>query len=130
MSQPPPPTTASSSRNRNMAILALVIGLIIGLASGIFLSVIFNLPTTIHTEASSQVQVSGTVRQTQNGVIKFTNLWGTISTSASITSGTYSISLVGGQSYRVYIFHLGFNYSSYEYSLYVPLGVTTFTGNF
>ncbi len=77
---------------------------------------------------SNQVQVSGTVSITQTGTIQFTNLVGTIESSVPITNGKYSILLVGGQSYHVYVSIPGAYGSSY--TLYVPLGVTTFTANF
>jgi hypothetical protein len=91
-------------------------------------SVIFNLPNSFHTGVgvNNQVQVSGTVSITQTGTIEFRNLNGTIDSSVPITSGEYSVLVVGGQSYNVYV-HYGYGYS---YSLYVPLGVTTFTANF
>jgi hypothetical protein len=78
----------------------------------------------------NQVQVSGTVSETQSGTIEFRNYYGNITSSVPITNGRYSILLVGGQSYDVYIYLADeLDYSYYGYS-YVPVGVTTFTANF
>ena len=120
-----------------------VIGLVIGLALGIFISVILNLPNVIlPTQSgvgmSNQVQVSGTVQVTQTGTIYFLQTpWDsfieneTIRTSSPIVDGKYSVLLVGGKSYDIFID----DYPSYwdedpDYVLYVPAGVTTFTADF
>jgi hypothetical protein len=125
---PVPPK--SSGGNRSVWIVALVIGLVIGLVLGIFVSAFFNLSSPVRTGAgvNNQVQVSGTVSVTQTGTIEFNSLNGTIRTSASITNVGYSVLLVGGQSYTVYVYSS--NGPNGYYSLYVPLGVTTFIANF
>jgi len=88
-------------------------------------STLQNLLNMSGAGVSNQVQVSGNVSITQTGTIQFTSLDTTVESSAPITNGKYSILLVGGQSYHVYVLR---PYTIY--SLYVPLGVTTFTGNF
>lgn len=113
-------------------IIGTAVGIVIGLALGIFVSIIFNLPSSFHTGAGigNQVQVSGKVSETQNGTIKFVSLNRTIVTNVPITSGKYSVLLVGGTSYDVYVYLSSTDYYDYDFSLYVPLGVTTFTANF
>ena len=66
---------------------------------------------------------------TQNGTILFVNLNKTVSTSGQITSGKYSVLLVGGQSYAVEAGDLA-GYPLGTYTIYIPLGVSTFTANF
>jgi hypothetical protein len=125
----------SPSRSRSIGIIALVIGLVIGLALGIFVSVLFNLPSSFHTEVrvDNQVQVSGSVSETRQGTIQFINWNETTNTRyahyAQITDGKYNVFLIGGQSYDVYV-GTGETGYSYEYSLYVPSNVTTYTANF
>jgi hypothetical protein len=112
-------------------IVGTAIGLVVGLALGIFISVILNLPNAIlptGTGTNNQVQVSGTVQKTQTGTIYFRNLNRTIETSAPIIDGKYSVLLVGGQSYDVYVNY--YSYSTPNYLLYVPSGVATFTADF
>jgi len=119
--------------DKKMIILvSIVFGLVVGLALGIFVSVVFNLPSSFHNGVgvNNQVQVSGTVSQTQNGTIKFISLNGSINTSVPIIKGGYSVLLIGGQSYNVFVYSFGAYSYSHSYSLYVPLGVTTFTANF
>jgi hypothetical protein len=125
---PSPTVPKGSHRTRNIGIATLIIGLIIGLALGVFVSVLFNLPSSFHTGAgvNNQVQVSGTVSEIQTGTIQFDNLNATIRTSGQIVNGHYSVLLVGGQSYSVTIY----NGSTYYYSKYIPLDVSTFTANF
>ena len=136
MTQPPPSVPESARRNRNKWIVALVIGLVIVLVLGTFIIVIFNLPNAVQKEVgvSNEVQVSGTVSETRLGTIQFINWNDTTNTRynhyASIMNEKYSILLVGGESYSVYIgepFETGYSYS---FSLYVPSNVTTFTVNF
>jgi hypothetical protein len=120
-------------RARKMGIATLVIGLIIGLVSGAFIGAIFLSSTMRGVGVNDQVQVSGTVNETQQGTIQFINWNETISTRyahyVQITGGEYSILLVSGQSYDVYI-GTGETGYSYEYSLYVPSNITTLTANF
>jgi hypothetical protein len=130
LTQQIPQSPESSSKNRSILIVALVIGLVVGLVLGVFISVVFNLPSSFHKGAgtNNQVQVSGSVQVTQSGTIGFDNLNRTIETSGIISNGEYSVLLVGGQSYDVYVYIPNDSYRTY--SLYVPLGVTTFTANF
>ena len=107
--------------------------MVVGLALGIFISAILNLPNVImptQTGAgmSNQVQVSGKVQVTQSGTVRFRNLNRTIDTSVPIANGEYSILLLGGDSYDVYVYWEG--RLQYSYWLYVPSGVTTFTADF
>lgn len=80
----------------------------------------------------NKVQVSGTVSVTQTGTIEFdtfvNNTTIRVRASGSIVNGSYSVPLVGGQSYNVTVSYG--EYSKQSYSIYVPLGVTTFTANF
>jgi hypothetical protein len=131
----PLPIPEHHHRDRSIWIVALVIGLIVGLALGIFTSVLFNFPSSFRTEvrANNQVQVSGTVNETRQGTIQFINWNETTNTRyahyAQITDGKYSILLVGGKSYDVYI-GTGETGYSYAFSLYVPSNINTFTANF
>lgn len=112
--------------------MGTVIGLVIGLVLGVFVSVIFNLPNSIHmgVGVASQVQVSGTVPNRTTGTLCFSNLNHTIETTALITNGEYSVLLVGGQSYEVFDTYFPPSGYSPDYNtFYVPLGVTTFTEN-
>jgi hypothetical protein len=114
--------------------MGTVIGLVVGLVLGIFVSVIFNLPNSIHTGVgvASQVQVSGTVPNRTTGTLCFRNSNKTIETTALITNGEYSVLLVGGQSYEIFYgsFPVSWSESHGDYNaFYVPLGVTTFTEN-
>jgi hypothetical protein len=109
------------------------IGLIVGLVLGILISVFFNLPSVISPTGvgiSNQVQVSGTVWDTQTGTIYFRNLNRTIETSAPIIDGKYSVLLIGGQSYEVYVNYYSSYSSDLDYTVYVPSGVTTFAADF
>jgi len=90
-----------------------------------------------HAVTYNQVQVSGAVSETQTGTIKFDNKEERaynksiplIESSVPIVNGQYSILLLGGHSYSVYIYLAGDAYYSYWGALYVPLGVTTFIAN-
>ncbi len=118
----------------NKIVIGTVIGLIAGLMLGVFMGVLITspsgiLPSKTGAGTNNQVQVSGTIEETGISSIEFTNLNGTISSSAPIINGVYSILLVGGQSYNVDLFEQYGN-EAYEFSLYVPLGVTTFAANF
>lgn len=119
--------------SKTAIVIGAVIGLVVGLALGVFVSILFNLPTSFHSGAgvNNQVQVSGTVyvwekTGTQTGTITFSSVNRTnpIDTSAPIINGQYTILLMGGRSYSVHVYGGGY------FSLYVPLGVTTFTANF
>lgn len=81
---------------------------------------------------NNQVQVSGTVQKTQTGTIYYRTANESIRTSSPITDGKYSVLLVGGQSYDIYIdvYHSDSYYYKPDFVLYVPLGVTTFTADF
>lgn len=119
-------------------VIGTVIGLVVGLALGVFVSAIFNLPTSFHTGAgvSNQVQVSGSVQSMTSGTLYFQNVNQTILTSATITNGQYSVLLIAGQSYNIYNYNpttfegvKGYSPSSYFNPFYMPLGVTTLTEN-
>jgi hypothetical protein len=86
---------------------------------------------------NNQVQVSGNISERLPSEIDFSsfaNINGSyIRTSCLITNGQYSVLLVGGQSYDIIVYWLEVGFTiptSSTYSLYVPLGVTTFTANF
>jgi hypothetical protein len=130
VTQQNPPPLRSSSRNRSIGIAALVIGLVIGLVLGIFISVFFNLPSAFHTGngVNNQVQVSGKIQETQTGSIYFYEI-GQVGRTSPIVNSQYSVILVGGNSYYANVYDSNGNFLGY-YSLYVPLGVTTFTANF
>jgi len=128
MTQPPLPK--SPHRNRNTGIAALLIGLVVGLALGIFISPTL-LPKQTGTGINNQVQVSGTVPN-RTTILCFSNLNHSIETTANIINGEYSVLLVGGQSYEVYNDHFPLSdpwYSPAYNQFYVPSGVTTFTEN-
>jgi hypothetical protein len=122
-------------------VIGTVIGLVIGLVLGIFVSVLFNLPSAFHTGVgvNNQVQVSGTVSETQSGTITFVNAQALgnssalkLTTSSLIVNGGYSVILIGGNSYIVHVSYTD-SYGRTEgndYTLYAPLGVTTYTANF
>jgi hypothetical protein len=127
--QTPPPPKSSNKNGRIVA--ALLIGLVVGLGIGI---VIGDVVLSTHSGAgtNNQVQVSGTISETQSGSVYFYNLAPrnqTISTTSPITNGQYSALLVGGQSYNVNIYD-STGYSKGSFTIYVPLGVSTFTANF
>jgi len=127
LTQQTPPPLENSSKNRSLGIALLVVGLVVGLVLGIFISPIIR-PTQSGAGTNNQVQVSGTVSESQTTIYFFSvNRTNPIDTSTPIVNGQYSILLLGGRSYNV-----GFYTSSYDaqYDLYVPLGVTTFTANF
>ena len=132
MTLPPPPKTPNIWKTLAIALLVVVIimGAIVGILSTNLLS------TNQGTGTNNQVQVSGTVPDRTSGTIYFSNLDGTIQTSASITNGKYSVLLVSGQSYTAsHISSVGhiidgtfYPYINYN-EFYVPSGVTTFTEN-
>jgi hypothetical protein len=127
----------NSRRNRNMWIVALVVGLVIGLGLGLIVSVVSILPRMTQEAilgfAINPVHVSGMVSVAQKGTISFVNDNETASTRynhhVQIVDGNYSIVLSGGYSYDVFI-GTGQTGYSYRFSLYVPLNVTTLTANF
>lgn len=125
----------SSRRNRNMWIVALAVGLVIGLGLGIIVSAGLIFPSMVQkvSFAINPVQVSGTVNETLRGTIQFINGNETASTRnnhyVQIAGGKYSILLSGGYSYTVLI-GTGETGYGYEFSLYVPSNVTAFTANF
>ena len=112
-----------------IAIVLIVVVIIMGAIVGVLLT---NLPSTNQgTETNNQVQVSGTVYETQFGKIEFTSTSAGVSTSVLIVDGKYNLVLRGGYSYNIAIYQSASSYySDWQYSLYVPTGVTTFTGNF
>jgi hypothetical protein len=118
-----------------------VVGLVIGLGLGVVISVVFDVPSMLNLNGSgkntgagtnNQVQMSGTVHTTQTGTIEFKEIYSSNNTnlqsSAPIEDGKYSVLLVGGKSYDVYVSADG--YGKGDYSIYVPEGVTIFTANF
>jgi hypothetical protein len=118
-----------------VAVASLVIGLVLGIA----ISVVFNLPSMINPSGAgigNQVQVSGTVRDTQTGTIYFLQLAkfyedDMIHSSSQIVNGRYSVVLVGGQSYDIFVnWYPDYSDEEPDYTLYVPEGVTTFTADF
>ena len=90
---------------------------------------------------NNQVQVSGKIQWTEIFRIEFVDARardydvynlpnGTIQTSAPVlTDHSYSVLLIGGLSYEVRLYSSA-TYRDYAFSLYVPLGVTTFTADF
>ncbi len=106
--------------------MGTVIGLIVGLVLGVFIGVMFISPSA---GTHNQVRVSGTIEETGINSIEFTNLNETISSSALIVNGVYSILLVGRQSYTVDLISQ-YGGIANTYSLYVPSGVTTFHADF
>jgi hypothetical protein len=112
------------------ASVGLVIGLVFGVLIGSFLFPNALNPTGAGT--NNQVQVSGTTQILQTGTIKFIETgYGTslIKTTAPIRDGKYSILVVGGKSYTVYVEREEGTIAG-DYSLYVPEGVATFTADF
>lgn len=116
-------------------IAATSIGLVAGLIFGVLIGV-FLLPEVLNpisAGTNNQVQMSGTVQATQTGTIEFNEVYSLntthVQSSAPIKDGTYSVLLVGGKSYNVYVSNED-GYSRGDYSIYVPEGVTTFTANF
>jgi hypothetical protein len=102
-----------------------VIGLIVGLAVSAFMYAIFIYPKTKFP--NNQVQVSGSVSETQSGIITFSSV--DSYSSNSITNGSYNLLLTGGETYNVTIENNGgVNFGNY--SLYVPINVGNFTANF
>lgn len=128
MTLPPPPKTPNIWKT--LAIVLLVVVIILGAIVGILST---NLPSTNQgTGTNNQVQVSGSIQEQNPSKIAFVSISKTISTSAIITNGQYSVVLVGNQSYTVgvgYTDSYGDTQIAY-YSIYVPSGVTTYTANF
>jgi len=85
---------------------------------------------------NNQVLVSGSIQNVQSGTLHFLQLAkfyddDAIKGSTSIEDGKYSITLVGGLSYDIFVDR----YPSYsdedpDFTLYVPFGVSTFIANF
>lgn len=117
----------------NKIIIGLIIGLLIGLAAGFVLFSVAKLQiqngNTDGTGTNNQVQVSGTIQDSNVATIKFTNLDGTITSSAPDVNGAYSILLLGNQSYVVQLIYQN-GYLGNGLSTYIPSGVTIFTANF
>jgi hypothetical protein len=128
-------TSEGLRKNKKWWIVALAVGLVIGLGLGFIVSVAFVLPSMYHekTFAINPVQVSGTVSVAQKGTISFVNDDETTSTRydhyVQLVDGNYSILLSGGYSYKVYL-GTGQTGYSYQWSLYVPSNVTSLTANF
>ena len=128
MSNPPPPKTPNIWKT--LAIVLLVVVIILGAIIGILSTNL--LSTNQGTGTNNQVQVSGSIQEQNPSKIYFVNLDKTISTSAIITNGQYSVVLVGNQSYAVGVGYTD-SYGDTQiavYSTYVPSGVTTYTANF
>ena len=127
MSLPPPLKTPNLWK-----ILSIVL-LIVVIIMGAIVGILANNPSSTNqgTGTNNQVQVSGTVYETQFGKIEFTSTSAGVSTSVLIVDGKYNLVLRGGYSYNIAIYQSASSYySDWQYSLYVPTGVTTFTGNF
>jgi hypothetical protein len=125
----------NSRRNRKVWIVALAVGVVIGLGLGVMFSVAFILSSMKQKVfLINPVQVSGTVSVTQKGTVQFLNENETSSTRydhyVQIVGGNYSIALSGGYSYTVGIGIPGVIGYVYQFSLYVPSNVTTLTANF
>jgi hypothetical protein len=125
-------------------IAALLIGLIVGLGIGVVVGYEI-LPTHNGAGTNNQVQVSGTINLGQSGTILFDNNQEVennrsttiIQASAPIINSQYSITLVSGHSYNVTVtieswgvYQAPTNTTYNDFSIYIPLGVTTFTANF
>ncbi len=115
------------------------IGLVIGLVLGILISVVFNLPSIINPTGAgigNQVRVTGTLQNPQSGTIYFLQLAkfyddDAIKASSPIVNGGYSVMLVGGQSYDIFVNRYpDYSDEDPDYTLYVPEGVATFTADF
>jgi hypothetical protein len=130
MTLPPPPKTPNIWKT--LAIVLLVVVIILGAIVGILST---NLPSTNQgTGTNNQVQVSGSIQEQNPTEIYFVSFSKTISTSAIITNGQYSVVLVGNQSYAVMVTYQPndgvYSSTSNSYTIYIPSGVTTFTANF
>jgi hypothetical protein len=114
------------------------IGLVVGLVLGIAISVILNFPSLNTTGAgtSNQVQASGNLQNIQTGTIYFLQLTkfyddDAIKSSSPIVNGDYTVLLVGGQSYDIFVNRYpDYSDEDPDYTLYVPQGVATYTANF
>jgi len=121
----------------NKLLLGIVVGMIIGLVLGVFTSFFFNFSSLFIDSTNSgagthnQVQVKGTISETGISWIQFINFSGntTTTTTAPITHRAYNVSIVGGQSYNVYLLDQH-GADQKQLSLYVPSGVTTFYADF
>jgi hypothetical protein len=122
----------------NKKIMAVsIIGLVVGLVLGILVSILWIFPSSI---PAGQVLVSGTVSNiwgslSGNDILYFDSVDQTIEMSAPVTNGHYSIVLVAGLSYYVFLdnnppIENRSTYTPFRWMLDVPLGVTTFTQNF
>lgn len=120
-----------SSRDRSLKIVTLVICLAIILAAAFFILIIFN---SAKPRANNEVHVSGTVNETLFGSIQFINENETEKTRyshiAPIINHGYSIFLVGGLNYTVYVGEPFQTSYSYSFSVFIPANVTAFTANF
>jgi MFS superfamily sulfate permease-like transporter len=127
-------TPKNSRRKSNTWIAVLGVGLVVGLALGIVVSVLFILLNiTQETGIVNPVQVSSMVSETQVSSIQFVNYNETMNTRCDhhvlIVGEHSSIVLSGEQPYDVHI-DTGQTSDSYEFSVYIPSNVTTFTANF
>ena len=124
-----------SPRTRSIWIVAIAIGLMLGVALGVAISPLIIKPEEILC-IINPVQVSGTVHGVPKGMISFVNDNEANSTRYShhvpIANERYSIVLSGGQTYRVSVGMPGIS-SAVPYAPYyvsVPSNITTFTVNF
>jgi hypothetical protein len=107
-----------------------LIGLVVGLGVGIVVGYEI-LPTHNGAGVNNQVQVSGTVSETQTGDIQFSYTNGT--EAIDVPSGQVyivSVSLTGGNTYYVLIETSGATIQTWNSRIFIPSGVTTFTANF
>lgn len=116
-------------------VVGTVIGLIAGLVLGVFIGVLVIspsgiLPSKTGVGANNQVQVSGSIQETNIIEIGFASIPnGTISSTTAVTNGGYRVLLIGGKLYTVDLYAQG-EFGNYVYgtaSLYVPSGITYFT---
>ena len=122
----------SPQKNKNMRIVTFALGLVVGLGLGIAVSSLIIMPKELLC-ITNPVEVSGTISGVSIGSIQFINEYEAENTRYKhitlIENGGYSITLSGGQTYKVYI-GTGQTGPSRTYSLDIPENVATLTANF
>lgn len=114
--------------NRKIIVGVTVVA-VVALALGIFFSYRIISPPSSGSGKSSLVQVSGSVQYPQITAIEFKGVTTSSTASSSITNGSYSVLLVAGQSYNVFLYNYT-DYVEYSFTIHVPSDVTTLTENF